>query len=334
MAAFPPQLAEPHRHESPLPLCGLTAAVYTEAQTARFARRPLHQPADQLMSQDQPDTSPWIINTTDETFQTDVFDKSHETVVVVDFWADWCQPCRMLGPILEGLAKEYEGKFLLVKADTAETPEAAKQFQVQGIPAVFAVIDGQVIDYFAGALPEDQIRGWLEALFTASLLAEAQRLEDISPEAAEAKYRQLAEQAPNDVNSRIGLARVLLAQERLDDCQEVIDELEKRGFLEPEAEKIKAALELRGMQGEDIDQLRADADAAPDNFQLQLQLAEALAGGQQYEAALQTCLSLVEKDRKGVGDQARQVMIDIFRVLPDDSELTTEYRRKLSMALY
>lgn len=286
------------------------------------------------MTDDQKQDSPWIINTTAETFEQDVFEKSHEAVVIVDFWAAWCAPCRQLAPILEGLAKELDGKFILVKANTEEVPEAAGQFQVSGIPAVFAVIDGEIVDGFQGALPEDQIRAWLDSLAAASTLAEAKRLEQLSPEGAEAKYRNLVEQSPNDFEAKIGLGRTLLAQERIDECQEIIDELEKRGFLEPEAEKVKAALELQGMKGEDVSEVRTQAAADPDNFNLQLQLAEALAGAQEYEEALQICLTIVEKDRKGVGDTARQVMIDIFRVLPDDSELTTNYRRKLSLALY
>ncbi len=156
----------------------------------------------------------------------------------------------------------------------------------------------------------------------------------IGPAAAEAKYRALAEQSPNNSEFQIGLARTLLAQERFDDCQHIISELEKRGFLEPAAEKVKAALDLRGMEGVDLESLKRDLAADPDNLGLQLQLAEALAGAQQYEEALQACLAIVERDKKGVGDGARQVMIDIFRVLPNGSELTTTYRRKLSTALY
>ncbi|MEX0819406.1 MAG: tetratricopeptide repeat protein [Pirellulaceae bacterium] len=278
--------------------------------------------------------SPWIINTTPESFEQDVFKRSLEAPVVVDFWAAWCAPCRALTPILEGLATEFDGKFTLVKANTEEVPDAAAKFNVQGIPAVYAVIDGEVVDFFTGALPEAQIRDWLHRLFTISTFAEAQRLEESAPEAAEAKYRSLAEQAPNNAEFQIGLARTLLAQKRFDDCQRVIEELERRGFLEPEAEKVKAALDLRGLEGIDLEQVRQAAAAEPDNFSLQLQLAEALAGSQQYEEALQTCLAIVERDRKGLGDSARQIMVDIFRVLPHDSGLTTTYRRKLSTALY
>jgi putative thioredoxin len=279
-------------------------------------------------------SSPWIINTTAATFDQEVFERSHEALVIVDFWAAWCAPCRALAPILENLATEFDGKFILVKANTEEVPDAASKFNVQGIPAVYAVIDGEVVDFFSGALPEAQIREWLDRLFTISILAEAQRLEESAPAASEAKYRMLAEQSPNNADFQIGIARTLLAQERFDECGQVIGELERRGFLEPEAEKIKATLDLHAMQGFDLTSLQQQAAAAPNDLDLQLQLAEALAGDQQYEAALQACLAIVEQDKKGVGDKARQVMIDIFRVLPDDSELTTTYRRKLSLALY
>jgi len=285
------------------------------------------------MSEELQTPSPWIVNTTAATFEQDVFERSREAPVIVDFWAAWCAPCRALAPILEALATEFDGKFILVKANTEEVPEAAAKFNVQGIPAVYAVIDGEVVDFFTGALPEAQIRAWLDRLFTVSTFVEAKRLEETAPAAAEAKYRTLAQQSPDNAEFQIGLARTLLAQQRYDDCQHIITELEKRGFLEPEAENVKAAIDLRSMEGVDLDGLKQAAADEPNNLALQLQLAEALAGTQQYEEALQVCLAIVEQDRKGVGDAARQVMIDIFRVLPNGSDLTTTYRRKLSTAL-
>ncbi|MEC8473482.1 MAG: thioredoxin domain-containing protein, partial [Planctomycetota bacterium] len=101
--------------------------------------------------------NPWLINTTDETFQVDVMERSKLGLVVVDFWAEWCAPCRMLGPVLEKLASESDGKFTLVKAETELNATAAGEFSVSGIPAVFAVVDGQVVDRFEGAMPEPAI---------------------------------------------------------------------------------------------------------------------------------------------------------------------------------
>jgi putative thioredoxin len=278
--------------------------------------------------------SPFVTATTPESFDTDVFERSHETTVVLDFWAEWCAPCRMLGPVLEKLAEAYEGRFVLVKANTDEVSEAAARFQVQGIPAVFAVCDGEVVDAFQGALPEAEIRLWLDRVLTGSILAEARRLEETAPAAAEAKYRGILVETPNHAEAQIGLARTLLAHEHIEECRSLIAKLEERGFLEPEAEKIKSALELSGKEGGDLAGHRAAVEADPENLALQFALAESLAGAGEYEEALETSLAIVQQDRAGVGEQARQLMIDVFRVLPEDSELTSSYRRKLSMALY
>ena len=102
--------------------------------------------------------SEWVVSTTDATFVQDVVERSHLLPVVVDFWAEWCQPCRALTPALEKLAEENQGRFLLVKANTEETPAAAGQFGVQSIPSVFGLRDGDVVDGFMGALPEAEIR--------------------------------------------------------------------------------------------------------------------------------------------------------------------------------
>lgn len=276
----------------------------------------------------------WVLNTTADTFQDDVLGRSLELPVIVDFWAPWCAPCRALAPVLESLAAEYAGRFLLVKANTDELPDASAQFNVQGIPAVYAVFNGEVIDFFSGALPEPMLRQWLDRVLAAGALQEAQRLEEISPAASESKYRAIVENDPKNFDAQIGIARTLLAQERLDESAIVIAELERRGYLEPEAQKLKAALDLRGKKGLDVGAIRAAAQAKPEDLQLQFQLGEALAGSQEFEESLEILLSLVERDRKGVGEKARQLMVEIFQALPSDSELTTRFRRQLSQALY
>jgi len=278
--------------------------------------------------------SPWVVDVTPETFEAEVLARSQEQLVVLDFWASWCAPCRMLGPILEKLAKEYDGSFMLVKADTEKVPEAAAQFGVQGIPAVFAVVDGKIANAFNGAMPEPELREWLDQTLVISSFAEAVRLESIAPDAALAKYQALAAKDPKNADVKIGLARMLLQQEQVDECQEIIAELEARGFLEPEAEKVKATLDLHGMKDDHLAETRAAAAAKPEDNDLQFQLAESLAGAQQYEEAMEICLALIEKDRQGTGEPSRLLMLEIFRALPGDSELVNTYRRRLSMLLY
>lgn len=278
--------------------------------------------------------SPWITETTDNTFEQDVIERSRERPVVVDFWATWCGPCRMLGPILEKLAGEYAGRFQLVKAETDRNQQAAASFNVSSIPAVFAVVNGEVVDYFAGALPEPQLRAWLERLLAMADAADVQRLESTDPAAAIARYRELLAQHPNQPQLQIGLARVLQAQGELDEARKIIDKLEARGFLEPEAQQVKSALVLASQPQGDLATLEAAAAAEPENLDKQLALARALAGAERYEEALQRALSVIQTRRDGPGEEARQLMIDIFRVLPGDSELTGTYRRKLASVLY
>jgi len=141
------------------------------------------------------DQSPWILEADEASFQQLAVERSRELLVVVDFWAPWCQPCRLLGPSLEKLAVEYDGKFLLVKADTERVPNIAAGFGVQSIPAVFAMRDGQLIDYFVGLLPEGQLRSWIDRQLPSpaeQLVAEARTLEATDTSAAEAKYAEAA----------------------------------------------------------------------------------------------------------------------------------------------
>jgi len=286
------------------------------------------------MEMEEKTSCPWVVAATVASFEDDVFQRSLDVPVVIDFWASWCAPCRALGPLLEKLAEEYAGRFILVKADTDQLQQAAMQFQVQSIPAVFGVVGGEVVDGFAGVLPEPQIRTWLDGLLQGVRLLEAQRWEATEPERAEQAYREILAQQPQNAPALIGLGRLLVGQQRTGEVEAIVAQLESRGFLEPEAEKLKAALDLREMGGIDVGALRQAVAADPGNLEFRLQLAQALAGGGAYEEALEICLALVQQDRHGLGEQARKTMIDVFRVLPDDSELIHDYRRKLAMLLY
>jgi putative thioredoxin len=244
----------------------------------------------------------------------------------------------MLGPVLERLARDYGGKFILVKVDTEQLGDIASAFGVQGIPAVFGLRDGQIVDTFVGVQPEAMIRQWLDRLMPSPsqrLASEAASLEGTDPALAESKYREALDLDAKQAKARIGLARVLEAQGKVDEARRQIAALEHRGYLEPEAEAVKArlALDLAAADAGDLDDARAEAEARPDDLQARFRLAEALAAAGQHEEALATCLDLVERDRQGVGEQARQTMLALFNLLPPDSPIVTEYRRKLSFVL-
>jgi len=281
---------------------------------------------------------PHVVETTLQSFDQDVIQRSADQPVVLDFWAEWCAPCRTLGPILERLAEEYDGRFTLVKANTEEVSQIASAFGVRSIPAVFGLSNGRVRDSFVGVLSETAIREFIDRLMPTPaeiLVKEARDLEATDLPGAEAKYREALTLDDKDPMTKIGLARTLLGQDRLEESQRLLTELERRGFLEPEAEKLKAELLLR-TQGEatgGVDEARAALAAKPTDLSLKFALAEALAAAHQYEEALDICLELVERDRKGVGEQARKTMLAIFQLL-GGSELVGTYQRKLAAVLF
>ena len=280
---------------------------------------------------------PNIIEVSAENFTAQVVERSHSVPVVVDFWAAWCQPCRMLGPVLEKLAAEYQGRFILAKANTEAVPEVASGFGVRSIPAVFAIRDGQVVDSFVGVLPESAIRSWLDRIMPTPaeiLVREGKLLERSDPEMARARYLEAANLASTLVSAKIGLARVAVGQGQGDEARAILDQLERRGFLEPEAETLKAQLVLRrGSEGGDLESLHADHQRDPRDRLKQLKLAEALASAGRHDEALMLALDLVEVDRRGMGEPARKLMLAILQLLPTDSPLVNQYRRKLSVAL-
>lgn len=281
---------------------------------------------------DPPDSLP-VINTTDDSFDHDVMAQSQTRLVVVDFWADWCQPCRLLAPILEKVCAEAGSYVQLVKANTEENQRAASEFQVEGIPAVFAVWKSKVVDFFSGVLPEPSLRTWLRRTVHDVRLEFARDLETSNPAAAIDAYESLITEYPDDAKAKIGVGRIHLAQGDLDQCRLILERLEARGFLETEAQRLKSEWTLQTQPKADIAALRASAERA-DDFPAKLALAKALAGAGEQEESLSICLTIIQADRRGAGEEARLWMLEIFRTLPPDSELLRDYRRKLASALY
>ncbi|MDJ0790986.1 MAG: thioredoxin [Acidimicrobiia bacterium] len=278
-------------------------------------------------------TGPFVKDVTMADFQQEVLVRSREVPVLVDFWAEWCGPCRTLSPLLERMTSEANGAFELAKVDVDANPELSAQFLVQSIPTVVAIKDGKEVNRFSGALPEQAINEFLTTVLPTELdltVDEARTaLIEGDHERAERLLRSVLEAKPDHQEAGTSLAALLIDRADVDEALIVLGKL----VPDTEVDRLQAAARLRQSSGDDIAELEAAATADPDDDDAQLALAKALAAHAEFEPALDRLLVVVK--RKGPGkEQARKAMVDIFGVLGNDHPLTVTYRRQLGAALY
>lgn len=274
------------------------------------------------------------IETTADQFDRDVFEASEQKIVILDFYADWCQPCRMLAPVLKDVVETRQEEFALVKANTEQMQEQAAAFSVQSIPVLFAISKKSVLDRVEGLLTQAQLNQWLDSLLIQQQFLKAYELEDTDPVAALAIYKEIAATGNPADELKIAIMRVAFKSGDITSASQLLAELERRGFLEPEAEKIKAQLKLKQVSSTDIESLKQQVAQNPQDLAARLELAKGLVSVADYEPALQQALHIVQHDRQQLRKSAQELMIDIFRILPDGDELIGNYRRKLAMAMY
>lgn len=281
----------------------------------------------------------YLIDVTDQTFATEVLERSKTVPVVVDFWAAWCGPCRMLGPVLEKLAAEYQGQFILAKVDVDQNPGVAMQYGIQGIPAVKAFSDGRVANEFTGALPEPQVRKFIEGLVpsAADLLARQGYDWEMSDQLAMAveNYKAaLAEQADH-YPAMVGLGRTLLKQGQVDDALTVLKNIPAGSRERLVADGLIVTAEFRQFAaGHTEAELRAKVSADPNDIAGRYALASLLATEEKYADALAEFLEIVRRDRKYNDDGARKAMLALFNVLGENHSVTKTYRQKLANVLF
>jgi putative thioredoxin len=273
------------------------------------------------------------------TFEQEVLERSKTVPVLVDFWAPWCAPCRALKPILEKLAVEYDGRFLLAKVNTDENPAIAGAYGVRGIPNVKAFAGGQLVDEFTGALPESGVRRFLDKLVPSpsEQLRRAAReaLAQGDRPAAEARLREAIElETGNDV-ARIDLAELLVGREDYDGADAVLAAItEERRDDRAAALAAKVTLWKRGQSLPDLATLKASVAARPEDLAARLGYAERLAAEGQLRPALDELIEVVRRDRGERREHARKTIVALFGIAADQPDLVGEYRRKLSGALY
>ncbi len=274
-----------------------------------------------------------IKDVTTETFQQDVLQRSREVPVLVDFWAEWCQPCKTLSPTLEALAEAYGGKIELAKVDVDANQDVSAQFLVQSIPTVVAIRDGKEVSRFTGALPEASVRAFIDSILPTehdTMVEEARTaLVDGDTSTAEHILRQVLTNEPDHHDAGASLASILIDRGDIEEALIVLGKLVPDG----EVERLQAAARLRQSGGEDLAELEAAVAADPESDRAQLDLAQALAARSQFEPALDRLLAVVTKRSEGK-EEARKAMVDIFEVLGNEHPLTSDYRRKLATALY
>ncbi|MHB8322695.1 MAG: thioredoxin, partial [Acidithiobacillus sp.] len=277
-----------------------------------------------------------------DNFQEAVVGLSRKVLVLVDFWAPWCAPCRALGPVLEKLAEEMGGAFVLAKVNSDENADLSRQYQVRGIPAVKAFKDGKVVDEFTGALPESAVRQFIEK--NLPLPGDDLRVQalDAIAQGKAAEAEALLEQAisiyPGNDPARVALAHLAIQQGRHADAQAQIDAMSPTFQMETEVEGLKALLEFTETARSAPSMTTLEATIASEKGDLRAQamyqrsLLLLLQG--QEEAALDQLIEMVERHKNYQDGLARKTVLKIFALQGNRGPLVERYRSRLSRALH
>jgi len=278
------------------------------------------------------------VDVTTDTFEREVIEASKSTPVVVDFWAPWCGPCRVLKPILEKVASEYGGQFKLAKVNSDENQEIAAAYGVRSIPDVVAFKDGKAVSHFLGAVPESQVRAFIDALIPTPSEIERVRAAELREAGdlagAVEVLRKSIDLDPANDPARLDLAELLIELKRVDEAEAALAAVQPNIDLDERLATLRAALAFARSAGSASEaELKPKLAANPADHQTRYALASLYAGSKRYREALDELLEIVRRDRNWKDGAARKQILAIFNLAEKQPELVSEYRRKLASAL-
>ena len=288
-----------------------------------------------------------VIKDTDTAgFKADVMDASMQVPVIVDFWAPWCGPCKTLGPALENAVRAKQGKVRLVKVDIDQNAALAQQLRIQSVPTVYAFFQGRPVDGFAGALPDSQVKAFVDKLVKMSggesviedALAEAKDALDAGDaELAGGIYSQILQQEPGQPTAIAGLARALLALGEMDEARRLLEgvpaDIAKHQDIASVRSQIELAEQTAGADGR-IPELRQAVQRQPDDYEARYELAMALFAAGDRGPAVDELLEIVKRDREWNEQAARKQLVKFFEAFGPTDPLTVSARRRLSSILF
>jgi putative thioredoxin len=280
-----------------------------------------------------------------QNFMADVIEPSRQMPVIVDFWAPWCGPCKQLGPALEKVVRQANGKVRMVKINVDENQQLAQQMRIQSIPAVYAFVNGQPVDGFMGALPESQLKQFVDRLGGQGSMAEEieaavaegrAALDQQDYQMAQQIFAQVLQLDREHAGAIAGLVRCLIAAGDLENAKATLALVPPAKADDPEVLSVKAALELalNPVDVSEIGTLKAQVEKNPDDYQARLDLAVLLNGAGERAEATDHLIYIIKKMRGWNDEAARKQLVKFFEAWGPKDDFTLAGRRKLSSVLF